>query len=137
MLGCESRATPTRTWQASDHAQPAGSQIDPSRIPGSRGATDAATRAADVAQTLWGAQCATCHGAEGRGDGNPLPAGVDFTDPVWQEARTDDQIKAAIFEGKPPMPAYGDRVSAAQLDALVKVVRAFSARPTTPDTRSK
>ena len=122
--GCN-QAEAVRDWQASDHVQPPSSQIDPNRVPGSAKPIDAT----EVARTLWVTECVNCHGAAGCGDGNPLPAGVDFTDKSWQTARTDADLLASIASGKPPMPAYGGRLNEAQLNALVKVVRAFASNP--------
>src|SRR5690348_16116981 len=47
--------------------------------------------------------CATCHGANGKGDG-PAAANLsvkprDYTDPAWQASVTDDQLRQIILLG--------------------------------------
>jgi mono/diheme cytochrome c family protein len=47
--------------------------------------------------------CNGCHGDSGTGDG-PASAGLEpsprnFTNPAWQEARTDGELKHTIFNG--------------------------------------
>lgn len=79
------------------------------------------------AQALYGKLCAACHGPTGGGDGpvaaalKPKPA--SFTDPQFQAARTDEQFTAAIKAGKPPMPPFGQQLSAAEVKALVAYIR--------------
>ena len=127
LSGCDSSKEPLRTWEASDHAHPPASQVDPSRVPGSATPVDEATANLEIAKMLWVNECAKCHGMTGHGDGSPLPAGIDFADSKWQETRTDEELAKSIAEGKPPMPAYGPRVNDAQLAVIVKIVRAFGA----------
>jgi mono/diheme cytochrome c family protein len=72
--------------------------------------------------------CQSCHGADGRAarlraSRSPIP---DFTDPAWQAARSDAQLVAGVLNGRgDEMPAFGDRLSAAQARDLVAFVRAF------------
>lgn len=81
------------------------------------------------APRLYGELCAACHGAKGAGDGpaatalKPPPAA--FTDSAFQATRTDQQLTAIISGGKPPMPAFGQQLSAAQVKALVQYIRGF------------
>lgn len=71
--------------------------------------------------------CATCHGT----DGSPSAANrrnlrvKDLTDPVLQERLTDDAIRRQIKHGSSNrlMPAFGDTLNDAQVEALVKFVR--------------
>jgi len=71
--------------------------------------------------------CAPCHGQAGAGNGpaasafNPRPA--SFADPAFQAARADTQLVRVIAEGKPPMPAFGQQLSSAQIKALVTYLR--------------
>ncbi len=84
------------------------------------------------AQALYRKLCAACHGPTGGGDGpvaaalKPKPA--SFTDPQFQAARTDEQFTAAIKAGKPPMPPFGQQLSAAEVKALVAYIRQLGSK---------
>lgn len=90
------------------------------------------TQAGHVFRTI----CATCHGADGTGNGpgaaalNPKPR--NYTDPAWQASITDDEIKKIIVEGgaavgkSPMMPANKHLAQQPQtLDGLVQIIRGF------------
>jgi mono/diheme cytochrome c family protein len=90
--------------------------------------------AADDAAAEWNKTCAKCHGKEGKGDtkmGQKL--GVkDYTNAEVQAKLTDEQMTAAIKNGagtakggSTPMPAYGSKLSDAQVAELVKHIRSF------------
>lgn len=90
-----------------------------------------ATALADAASDF-AAQCATCHGAEGAGDGTPLPVTpANFQDPEFWASRTDEQVKAVIKGGgasvgkSAMMPPLGAGWSDAQLDAMVAYLKTF------------
>ncbi len=91
------------------------------------------------AENIWKTRCATCHGAEGKGDGpagaalNPKPR--NFHDAKWQKSVTDDRIKKTIVEGgqavgKSPLmtPNPDLKGKDAVLDALVKKIRSFGGK---------
>jgi mono/diheme cytochrome c family protein len=86
-------------------------------------------RAADAKQN-WNSHCAQCHGPDGHADtkiGKMLNA-KDLTDPKVQASFTDaqaaDAIKNGIKEGgKMKMKAFGDKLSADEITALVAYVR--------------
>ncbi len=80
--------------------------------------------------------CATCHGANGKGDGPAAPNLTvkprDYTDPTWQASITDDQIKQIILLGgqkvgkSPLMPGNADLKDKPEvLDGLVQIIRGF------------
>ncbi|MEM9461614.1 MAG: c-type cytochrome [Myxococcota bacterium] len=56
-----------------------------------------------AARQVWETKCSTCHGPEGRGDGqaglalDPKPR--NFHDKAFQEKVTDDHLKKVIVEG--------------------------------------
>ncbi len=70
-----------------------------------------------------------CHGQEGRGNGpmasamNPRP--MDFTDASKRLARTDSAVREVIQHGRRAMPAFGQQLSAAQVDSLVVYIKAL------------
>ena len=93
---------------------------------------DAATQAKAMFETV----CATCHGADGTGNGpaaanlNPKPR--NYTDPAWQASVTDEDIKKTILLGgqgvgkSPMMPGQPQlRQQPEVLDELVKIIRGF------------
>ena len=79
-----------------------------------------------AAKSLFAELCVACHGQAGAGDGpvasalTPRPA--SFVDPTFQAARTDQQLVAVITAGKPPMPAFGQQLSPAQVKSLVDYI---------------
>jgi mono/diheme cytochrome c family protein len=78
---------------------------------------------------LFASACARCHGIDGSGglplfEGGPSPR--DFRDHDFQLARTDEQLKQTIRNGKGSgMPPFGSTFDDAQLDALVLRIRSF------------
>jgi mono/diheme cytochrome c family protein len=49
----------------------------------------------------------------------------DLADAGWQNRTTDERIFNSIMNGKGKMPAYGKKLSEADIDALVSYVRAL------------
>ena len=88
-------------------------------------------RAADAKEN-WDKNCVKCHGTDGKGKtkmGEKL-AIKDYTDAKVQEAAKDDAMVKTIKEGvkdgeKTKMKAFGEVLSADEIKALVKYVRAF------------
>jgi len=76
----------------------------------------------------YAAQCAKCHGADGKGIESLQPP--DFTSADWQKTRTDKQLSDTIRNGAGIMPGYKSSLSAAQITQLVKHVRAFGSKST-------
>ena len=79
--------------------------------------------AADAAAN-YKAKCAMCHGADGKGD---TPVGKklgihDFASPEVQKASDADLI-ATTTKGKNKMPAYGGKLSDAEIKDLVAYIR--------------
>ena len=92
-------------------------------------ASAVSVRAAD-AKANWDANCAQCHGKDGHADtkiGKTLNA-KDLTDPKVQAAFTDAKATQSIKEGvklngKPTMKAFGGKLTADEIKALVAYVR--------------
>ena len=84
-------------------------------------------------ERLWKAKCASCHGADGKGQTEQgQKMGIsDLTDTKWQQSQNDAQIKKAITDGvnkeeggkKKEMEPFKDKLSPEQIDALVAYVR--------------
>src|SRR3989442_11963962 len=75
--------------------------------------------------------CARCHGADGRGD---TPLGhtyntPDFTDPEWWRKHSNitsaGSLISIVSHGKGGMPAFGRKLTRAQIRRLVDYVRRF------------
>ena len=76
------------------------------------------------AGALFKTKCAMCHGADGTGQ-TPMgeKLGIkSYKSPDIQK-QSDADIKNAIINGKGKMPAFGQRLTPDQVDALVKYIR--------------
>jgi mono/diheme cytochrome c family protein len=83
------------------------------------------------AAKIFRAKCASCHGADGKGDtevGKKLKV-PDFTQKDFQAKVKDDELKSVINEGKKGDKTIEDHAFAAKvgadLDEMVKIVRGF------------
>lgn len=94
------------------------------------GATEGSAAQEIDAKALFTRDCAMCHGAEGKGDGpagaafNPKPA--DMSVAAFWEGRTDESVTESITSGKGAMPAFGSKLSAEEIAALVAYIRELS-----------
>jgi cytochrome c oxidase cbb3-type subunit 3 len=77
-----------------------------------------------LVEATWRSQCAPCHGVSGRGDGpnGPMVKAQDLTRPDWQSNVTDEQLVAAITNGKGRMPKFD--LPPTLLSGLVARIRA-------------
>jgi tetratricopeptide (TPR) repeat protein len=96
--------------------------------------SQAAARPAADPRGLWAAKCASCHGAEGRGDG-PLGRALalpDMRSSAWQAAISDDRVRQAIRQGivrtdgdrSRRMSAFPD-LTDGQVEGLVELIRSW------------
>jgi cytochrome c6 len=80
--------------------------------------------AADATADVYKSKCASCHGADGKGD---TPAGKNMkvkdlaSDDVQRQADAD--LAGVIEKGKKPMPGYEGKLTKDQIDGLVKWIR--------------
>jgi mono/diheme cytochrome c family protein len=90
---------------------------------------------------MWNAWCARCHAKNGSGKVNEPTITVepmDFTDCRIATAEPDADWHVAIAHGGPAvglssqMPAFGDVLSAGQIDGFVRLIRGFCAEPGWP-----
>lgn len=115
-----------REWKPSDH-QPPPTVAPEGQGSGSEGENDGEAEARAVA-ALWTMRCATCHGAEGRGDGSGRPPGIalpDMTAAAFHDARSDEALAEVIAKGRGLMPAFEGQLSEEGVAALVRHVRAL------------
>ncbi|HWC65276.1 MAG TPA: c-type cytochrome [Thermoanaerobaculia bacterium] len=92
-------------------------------------AAGAAALAADGRPSpLFLQRCAKCHGEDGRAQtpkGKKLKA-QDFTDPDFQQHKSDAQLVEAITNGTDKdMPAFGKILTPQEIETLIPVVRSF------------
>jgi len=73
--------------------------------------------------------CAKCHGDDGKAKtikGKFLKA-RNFTDAEWQADKTNADLIKSVTDGKDDMPPFGKKLTAEQIDSLVKNdVRGFA-----------
>jgi mono/diheme cytochrome c family protein len=81
--------------------------------------TSTASSAASAA-TVWATRCAGCHGDKGQG-------GAVVQRPIRTAGSSDDELRTIIAQGRGRMPAFGTRVSAAEIDGLIALLRAWQA----------
>jgi cytochrome c6 len=82
--------------------------------------------AADGA-SIYKAKCATCHGADGKGQ-SPMGKKMNLRDLGSPEVQkqTDQQLYDWTAAGKGKMPAYKDKLTTDEIKALVVHMRAFA-----------
>jgi cbb3-type cytochrome c oxidase subunit III len=84
-------------------------------------------------KTLYRRHCASCHGAEGKGDGGQALSGgepSDLTDDVWDYGSTDGEIFVAIRDGlSADMQAYKEKLKDEPMWQLVVFVRSLGPKP--------
>jgi mono/diheme cytochrome c family protein len=85
------------------------------------------------------AECASCHGERGQGDG-PNAGGFtmpDFTDQEFMAGKSGVDFYQSISEGAPPnMPAFGDQLTEADRWALADYLRSLSFAPAMAETQN-
>lgn len=116
-----------REWTPADHDGEQKSAAGTNGTAPRQGAKGDAGGTPTLVAVTWQNQCATCHGAQGRGDGpqGPMFKPTDLTQAAWQDRTTDEAIASAIQNGKGRMPRFDlpDDV----VRGLVGRVRAFRA----------
>ncbi|HEX6852760.1 MAG TPA: cytochrome c [Candidatus Polarisedimenticolaceae bacterium] len=73
-------------------------------------------------KALYESKCAMCHGKDGVA--KPMAKGsANFNDPAFQKANDAAAIAKVASEGKNKMPAYKDKLSAADIQAIAAHVK--------------
>jgi cbb3-type cytochrome c oxidase subunit III len=86
------------------------------------------SQATQDAATLFKRACATCHGKDGRAKTfkAKFNGARNLADTTWQESVTDERIFNSISNGRgKKMPAFGNKFSQAEIEALAAHVRGF------------
>ncbi len=80
----------------------------------------------DATRELFAGRCASCHGENAAAARQPGGAVTSvFTNPDWQRAKSDEDLRRAIRTGAGAMPANPD-LSDAVVDELIAIVRSFA-----------
>ena len=85
---------------------------------------------------LYDAQCASCHGTVGKGDGKAgamlKPPPPDLTDGEWKYGSSDGDVFAVIRDGakQTSMRAYGEKIATNDIWNLVNYLRSLGSKPT-------
>ena len=77
------------------------------------------------ANSLFAKNCATCHGKDGQAKTfkAKLNHARNLTDPEWQTSVTDERLFNSITNGRGHMPAWGKKLTEAEITLLVAHVR--------------
>ncbi len=94
-------------------------------IASAAGAESIATQGTGDVGSLYNKKCAECHGKDGRSKSfkGKLTHARDLTDAEWQQRVSDERIYNSISQGKGKMPAFGKKLSEAEINSLVTYVR--------------
>lgn len=81
----------------------------------------------DKSPAVYKQKCATCHGADGKGD-TPAGKGLNvrsFADPNIAKS-SDAELASTIEKGKGDMPGYGKEMKPNEIKAMVAYVRSLA-----------
>jgi mono/diheme cytochrome c family protein len=83
--------------------------------------------AAVSTDALYKQKCSKCHGADGSGDTSlgRISNAPDFTDGGWWAKHNTAERINAITKGKKSMPAFGKKLTKAQISSLAAYVERF------------
>jgi mono/diheme cytochrome c family protein len=83
--------------------------------------------AAVSTETLYKQKCSKCHGADGSGDTSlgRVYGAPDFTDSGWRSKHPSSEFVAVITRGKKNMPAFGKKLTRAQISSLATYIQRF------------
>jgi len=121
-LACNDTPPDLRTWRPTDHDHTENPNSDQVQVTDA-GAAEPGHGLDDVTIAAWKANCTSCHGPIGRGDGpqGPMVHAADLSRSEWQSSVTDEQIANTIRQGKGRMPGFA--LPDATVQRLVALVR--------------
>jgi cytochrome c oxidase cbb3-type subunit 3 len=77
------------------------------------------------ANSLFAKNCASCHGGDGKAKTfkAKFNGARNLTDSAWQASVSDERLFNSITNGRGHMPAWGKKLSEAEINSLVAYVR--------------
>jgi cytochrome c oxidase cbb3-type subunit 3 len=77
------------------------------------------------ANSLFAKNCASCHGKDGKAKTfkAKFNGARNLTDSAWQASVSDERLFNSITNGRGHMPAWGKKLSEAEINSLVAYVR--------------
>lgn len=86
-----------------------------------------AMAAAPSTEALYKQKCSKCHGADGAGETSlgKIFGAPDFTDSGWWAKHPAGQHVGVITRGKKNMPAFGRKLTRAQIASLATYIQRF------------
>ena len=81
---------------------------------------------AESGEAVYKAKCASCHGADGKGQ-TAIGKRLDMKDLGSSDVQDkhDSELKLMIQDGKGKMPAYKGKLTDEQIESLVTYIRSF------------
>jgi cytochrome c oxidase cbb3-type subunit 3 len=101
-------------------------RLEAARPGGSEMQNAGAAKGTRDAVAIFNGKCATCHGKDGRAKTfkAKFNGARNLADAGWQESVTDERIFNSISNGRgKKMPAFGEKLSQAEIESLVAHVR--------------
>jgi hypothetical protein len=128
VAACDRAPADLREWKVSDHdhtSNPGAAQVE---VQQNAPSALAVYGIDEVTVVAWERNCASCHGAQGEGDGpqGAITKARNLRDPAWQEAATDAGIAEVIRNGRGMMPA--SKLPESTVLSLVRLVRLLDPR---------
>jgi len=79
------------------------------------------------AKALFARNCATCHGADGRGEtlAGKISGVPNMTDRKWQEGISEKRMMMSVRNGRGSMPSFDEKLSQNEIVLLINHVRNF------------
>lgn len=74
----------------------------------------------------WKARCVMCHAADGNGSSMGKKLGARPLGSPEVQKQSDAALAGTIAKGRGKMPAYGSKMSPAEIQAVVRHVRTFA-----------
>jgi cytochrome c6 len=78
--------------------------------------------AAEDGKALYESKCAMCHGKDGVAKAT-AKGSANLNDPAWQKANDAAAIVKLSTEGKNKMPAYKEKLTAEQIQAIANYIK--------------
>lgn len=89
-------------------------------------ASTAAAADLELGKKVYAAKCASCHGADGKG--NAKMAGmlkVNIPDLSGSAGKSNAELLKLLAEGKKPMPAFGKSLSKDEMESVLSYAKAL------------